>query len=442
MKKYYTLLLFTMLGILAYAQTPWDGSSAAWTQGDGTSAHPYLIENGQHLAYLSEQVRSGETYKDKFFKLTNDLDMGASEEHKFTPIGFFDEYTDAERPELGVIDDSKYFLGVFDGNYKKIDNLHVYFVDENSVGGTGLFACIAIGSVIKNLGIGDNSTIEGGDGTGSLVGAVKGGLIENCYNEGLVIGIGGSFSTGGLIGTGEYGKIIGCYNLGMVKGISNVGGIAGYVDQHFTIDNCYNYGMVNASGFFVGGLIGLMYAGTITNSYNIGAVPDAEPMFVNAIVGATDKAPFVIKNCFYVKELTTVGEEITDGVFEKSADEMRTSSFIDILNGEQNPAPWVADLKSLNDGFPILSWQVSGGTGIQNTSEEETDCRIIAMGKSIIVECTAATNCQMNVTDLTGKTVANETFAGKNSLDITDNGIYIVTVHANGQQYAAKVVIK
>ena len=78
MKKYYTLLLFAMLGILANAQTSWDGTATTWTKGDGTNTNPYLIENGQHLAYLSEQVRNGETYKDICFKLADNLDMGCS----------------------------------------------------------------------------------------------------------------------------------------------------------------------------------------------------------------------------------------------------------------------------------------------------------------------------------------------------------------------------
>lgn len=43
-----------------------------------------------------------------------------------------------------MIDESKYFLGVFDGNGKTVDNVHIYFIDaQNSVGGTGLFACIS-----------------------------------------------------------------------------------------------------------------------------------------------------------------------------------------------------------------------------------------------------------------------------------------------------------
>ena len=374
MKKCYVLLLFTMLGFTINAQSVWDGTAMTWTKGDGTSTNPYLIENGQHLAYLSEQVRNGETYKNKFFKLNNDLDMGATADHKFTPIGVFDEYTDSSKPELGIVDDSKYFLGVFDGNNKKIDNIHVFFIDEQSVSGTGLFACISTGAAIKNLGIGENSIIEGGDGTGSLVGNMKGGIIENCYNEGLVTGIGGSFGTGGLIGVGEYGKITNCYNTGMVKGVSDVGGIVGYVDKNFTIDNCYNCGMINASGLFVGGLVGLMYAGTITNSYNIGMISDG-PLFVNAIVGATDMDPFIIKNCYYSKELTNIGEEITNGISEKSVEEMKAASFITLLNGGQNPIAWTADTRNINGGFPILVWQSSPVTGIQNANEK-TDCNL------------------------------------------------------------------
>ena len=269
---------------------------------------------------------------------------------------------------------------------------------------------------------------------------MKGGIIENCYNEGLVTGIGGSFFTGGLIGVGEYGKITNCYNTGMVKGVSDVGGIVGYVDKNFTIDNCYNCGMINASGLFVGGLVGLMYAGTITNSYNIGMISDG-PLFVNAIVGATDMDPFVIKNCYYSKELTNIGEEITNGISEKSVEEMKAASFITLLNGGQNPIAWTADTRNINGGFPILVWQSSPVTGIQNASEK-TDCNIYIVDKSIVVECSENVPCQMNVINLNGEIINSQTFLKNNSLNITDNGIYIVTVNINGQQYTSKVVIK
>ena len=56
MKKYYLSLLMAIMAIAVSAQEPWDGTSASWTNGDGSSEKPYLIENGQHLAFLAEQV--------------------------------------------------------------------------------------------------------------------------------------------------------------------------------------------------------------------------------------------------------------------------------------------------------------------------------------------------------------------------------------------------
>ena len=51
MKKYYLSLLMAIMAIAVSAQEPWDGTSASWTNGDGSSEKPYLIENGQHLAF-------------------------------------------------------------------------------------------------------------------------------------------------------------------------------------------------------------------------------------------------------------------------------------------------------------------------------------------------------------------------------------------------------
>lgn len=48
-----------IMAIAVSAQEPWDGTSASWTNGDGSSEKPYLIENGQHLAFLAEQVLAG-----------------------------------------------------------------------------------------------------------------------------------------------------------------------------------------------------------------------------------------------------------------------------------------------------------------------------------------------------------------------------------------------
>ena len=52
----------------------WDGSIAAgFAGGSGTEDDPYLISNGSELAYLAQQVNSGNRYEIVHFKLTNDI---------------------------------------------------------------------------------------------------------------------------------------------------------------------------------------------------------------------------------------------------------------------------------------------------------------------------------------------------------------------------------
>ena len=124
-----TGIIALMLTVCAVAQTtsalPWDGTTTTWTQGAGTQANPYLIENGAHLAYLADKVNTGTTYAGVYFKMVNDIDMDGN---PWTPIG-----TDATNS----------FRGVFDG-----DNHSVF--DVNMTAGTylGLFGYTS-GATIK-----------------------------------------------------------------------------------------------------------------------------------------------------------------------------------------------------------------------------------------------------------------------------------------------------
>lgn len=63
----------------------WDGTVAdGFAGGTGTQADPYLISNGEELAYLSAQVASGNAFAGKYVTLAANLDMGNV---AFTPIG-------------------------------------------------------------------------------------------------------------------------------------------------------------------------------------------------------------------------------------------------------------------------------------------------------------------------------------------------------------------
>lgn len=63
----------------------WDGTVAdKFSAGVGTAKQPYEISSGAELAYLARQVNAGNEYADKFFVLTNDIDLNDLE---WLPIG-------------------------------------------------------------------------------------------------------------------------------------------------------------------------------------------------------------------------------------------------------------------------------------------------------------------------------------------------------------------
>lgn len=192
----------------------WDGTVAdGFAGGTGTQADPYLISNGEELAYLSAQVASGNAFAGKYVTLAANLDMGNV---AFTPIG-----SDARR-----------FAGSFDGAYHTIDNLLVSQTTDYA----GLFGCLDTGAAVRRLTV--RGSISGRGYVGGIVGYTENGSVQ----------------------------ILNCYNTGSVTGATCVGGIAG---KHTggtdpTVTNCYNTGSVK--GASCGALVG-EYAAEIRNSY-------------------------------------------------------------------------------------------------------------------------------------------------------------------------------
>lgn len=430
MKKNFLLIILGLFTAITANAQAWDGTSEEWTNGEGTETNPYLIEKGSNLAYLAEKVNAGETYEGVYFKLANNLDMG-KDQHKFSPIGHFDEYTSPDDPSV-MIDDSKYFLGVFDGNNKTIDNIHIYFIDNvNLVGGTGLFACISGNAVIKNLTIGSNSIVEGTNATGTIVGAMTGGRIEKCVNK-TQIKINTDFGQGGIVGAMYGGTISGCVNEADISGSTNVGGIAGFVDRGSLIENCYNKGNIAFSGFYAGGLVGYLTNGTLKNSYNRGKV--SSDFSGGAIVGTTDIG-ITIENCYYLETADGATDE-NSGVTKKTADEMKSDDFLALLDNGQNV--WDKDNNVINEGFPVLAWQNDITSSISQTIVTDKP-GIIIDGRNISIPTTKS--CKVTVTDIGGRIVTTKTLNG-GTLLIPESGAYIINVSGNGISGSYKVVVR
>lgn len=372
MKNYLSLLL--IFSVCVTANAAWDGTVQSWTHGDGTSSSPYLIETEQQFAYLQSQVMSGVTYEGCHFCLTDDLDMGADAGMKISPIGYFDEYVGDTNLGGGMVDESRYFLGVFDGNFKTIDNLCVSFVgDESSVGGTGLFACINTGAVVKNLGIGMRSSVEGGELTGSIIGVMKGGELTCCYSL-AIVNSSASFGSGGLVGSADGGVIDRCYFGGTLNGNSDTGGIVGTAQYDLVVSNCYNCGSIVApNGWYVGGICGSAYDRTsFVSCYNVGTVSGYSGFISTPqpIVGDAE-ATVVVDNCYFLEDGALSASE---GVSQKSEAEMKSSAMVVLLNGSQTPGPWEADIRNVNNGYPVLVWQ-NRSTAV-SVVKEKSDVRI------------------------------------------------------------------
>lgn len=391
---------------------PWDGTTAKeFACGSGTKLSPYVILNAEQLAHLSFIVGGNDAdYIGKYYKLGADIllndgkiinDKGAlvadsSKLHKWTPIG----------------NSSVAFSGHFDGNGFSISGMFINTTSSHN----GLFGNVS-GSV-SNLTV-ENSWVTGGKFTGGIVG-LNIGTLENLKNKAAVIG--NEECTGGVVGKTaqkqyRYNSVLkNILNSGIVVGKKNVGGVSGcatYQCNPLTsivsnpcgiFSNASNTGLVIGKNY-VGGVLGVACSGTISNLSN---VADIEGEYgtggvVGSLAYVTSKNMYNTGNIlgrvyvggvfsynkegvtsaaystgkvdgdslvglmigynynttmadyYYLEqgELEPFGENNGGGVATpKIASEMKTEDFAELVGKD-----FVYD-SGLNDGYPVLSWEV------------------------------------------------------------------------------------
>lgn len=284
----------------------------------------------------------------------------------------------------------------------------------------GIVAVMSDGSVNNCINYGDITQIGSYYQAASLGGIIgKAGSngavnIKNCENYGNVdYGTvicdelsGSMFYIGGIAGSIGYknSSIINCINQGQVGGAvatqnnvykGYIGGLVGYTQTAFTLENSCNQGEVNANTWYVGGLIGYQStAGTVNNCFNTGEVTNnrinttsatkaytggisgycsvgtkynscynagiinAQPetySYVGTIIGYSSSSYIkstYYNNCFAENqgEIATFGypRSYTDPISAIESKDVLLSS----LGGE-----YIADLSTpINDGYPILVW--------------------------------------------------------------------------------------
>jgi hypothetical protein len=164
------------------------------------------------------------------------------------------------------------------------------------------FAGVFDGAGHKIINLTINTNGVGNDYLGLFVAIDHGGEIKNLGLENVSI-TGGeeSYFLGGLVGENYYGTISNCYSKGTVTGGSYarlLGGLAGG-NWYGSISDCFSTGDV-ASGNnseFLGGLVGFNYYGSISSCYSTGAViVGSNSDHIGGFVGFTSYG--TISNCY------------------------------------------------------------------------------------------------------------------------------------------------
>lgn len=295
-------------------------ADSAFSGGSGTEDDPYLISKAEDMWQLANDCNSGSSnerkYGSKYFKMTDDIDLGCSETKQWIPIGNYN----------GDI----YFSGNFNGDGHSITGLYI----DNDANGQGLFGN-SRDSAVRNLNV--EGTVKGNTnvagimayglymtiyncsfkGTvyakGSYAGGIAahvfgGGNLTNCTNEATVTA--GGDRAGGIAGSSGC-NISGCKNLGAVKGASYVAGINGDGSSTLgsgAISDCYNAGTVTGTGIRIGGIVGQYYMDrTVTKCYNTGDINGGEE--VGGIVGdlSPDQTVSLCFNAGNIKGSSEIG---------------------------------------------------------------------------------------------------------------------------------------
>lgn len=299
-------------------------------QGAGTATEPYLISTADELAWLAQEVNAGRGASYNAV-LCNDIDL---EDKEWTPIGKNSSYA---------------YKGTFDGQKHTVSGLYISGTASQNC---GLFGYVEKGTV-KDLTVRGTITLTGSGsssyGAGGIVGQLSGmeGSVQNCHST---VEITGGQNVGGIVGYVSSGNstatksITGCVNTGNITSNgNNAGGIVGYISGQVTVDSCYNRGTVTGGRWRAGGITAWLSNSNavIKNCYTTGDVKGDDSA---AVVGKRFSGN--IRSCYYLNTLTA-----DTNATAKTPDELK--ALAPELGEPFMPAP-----EGMNEGYPILKWQV------------------------------------------------------------------------------------
>ncbi len=318
------------------------------------------IYNVEDMIAFRDKVNSGRTFKGKTVQLMNDIELN---KNKYTIAEdgtvIFDSSATQWIPignETGNKETN--FKGIFEGNGKSIEGIYIH----NSLDGQGVFSTLGEGGNIQNITV--KGSITNRNYSGGIV-AYSFGTIRNCHNY---VQMQGTNSIGGIVAK-NIGTIEECSNHAQVICSDSAAGICSI--NVGMIRKCYNVGNIVANMVTAGGIVanngyGVNGDGAIYNCYNNATVSSGNNYATSGLAGANG----VSGPIGYVYNSYTIQNETIDSGYRGRVDiqncyatdantkleELNTG--IDVVNGKDTEQPWIEDSENINNGYPILKWQI------------------------------------------------------------------------------------
>ena len=310
---------------------PWTGSIT--TGKYGSEEFPYEIKTVEDLVKLSNDVKSGKTYANEYFKLMDNIDFQNKDNYQNADVivdkdingNGVNETLQVELttgtgfPPIG--DATNKFAGKYDGNNLTIKNL---YIDNNNLSSVGLFG------VIENAEI-SNITITGkihssiAATVGGVVGAGYGATIKNAHSYVALTSDVASQYLGGIMGrTFADLNIYNCSNSGDITNGGETGGLLGALVANITvnIEDSYNEGNLtsNITRYF-GGLVGRNTYDNATvnikNSHNDGNIIVNGSTEIDQLLGGIigrNQGILNIENSYNTGDVKNLRTEYTESI--------------------------------------------------------------------------------------------------------------------------------
>lgn len=178
-----------------------------------------------------------------------------------------------------------------------------------------------------------------------LFGYVNGGTIRNLAVAGTVTG---KFYVAGIVGNLGSGTVSRCVNKATVTGSNQTGGVVGRINGAGTVESCYNRGKISSptnTSAYVGGIVGQLYSSSanVVKCYSVAEIT-GNSNNIHSIVGY--KYSGTVTDCYY---LNTQKDDAN--ATAKSEEELKKLA-------PTLGAAFLPDSKNVNDGYPVLVWQI------------------------------------------------------------------------------------